>query len=305
MRCTSCGSERYGRPAYCGACGMAMLTDCPICEHSNELDTRFCESCGAEVDEVLPGFPLSFAQTCRDTFGDMGWWDDPIKFQPQSFEMLERAGLPRNSNSPSEYWLFVCPADRTDWKIGDIALNRQRVSGGSQRGSFPVLGATRSRLMLWDDDQFRHWPYRDVTSTALQDRDVGVQFATGDLLQFRVNAKGPRTLAVVASTYWSTTGNTAERYLSSRNVAHAREAKADFMGVIGTYLEAVKRFGVISGQPTTVGAAVPADGSTPPANGTSSRPGTLVPGTGRVRCPNCSYESVAQRSTCKRCHQPI
>src|SRR6266550_3718821 len=75
LRWSSCGSERNGRPTYCGACGMAMLTDCPICEKLNELEARFCESCGTEMDEVLPGFPLPFAQTCRETFGDMGWWD--------------------------------------------------------------------------------------------------------------------------------------------------------------------------------------------------------------------------------------
>lgn len=282
-----------------------MLADCPICEKQNDLDARFCESCGTEVDEVLPGFPLSFAQTCRDTFGDMGWWDDPIKFQPQSFEALQAAGLPRSSNTPTEFWLFACPADRGDWRISDITLNRQRVGGGSQRGSCPVLGATRCRLMLWADDQLYHWPYRDIVTAELRDRDVLLRFANGDALLFRVNAKGPRTLAVVASAYWSTTGNTAERYLSSRNLSQAREAKADFMGVIRTYLEAVGRFGVTSQPATANGQASPTGAQTSPTNGTASRPGIPVPETGRVRCPNCSYESTAHRNTCKRCHQPI
>ncbi len=56
MQCRLCQHENHGAARFCGACGHALRLTCGSCGADNAPDNRFCDGCGASMQErTLPG----------------------------------------------------------------------------------------------------------------------------------------------------------------------------------------------------------------------------------------------------------
>jgi hypothetical protein len=244
VQCPECTSERGESAVFCGVCGARLRDACPICGSFHGLGDRFCGSCGSDFDAILPGFTLEVANGLREGFANMGWSGDLDRASPTWRTVFRQHELPTDGNDPREYWLFSVAGDRSDWKVGDLAVNGQKLGGGwGQKAPVPVLCGTRCRLLVVNGDQLTQWPYKEITGATMRDKDVSIQFKGGGNLQFRVYAKGPRTIDVVRSAYWSVQSNTAERYLAGKSLYDRKAAQSDFMTELETFVQGIVLLG--------------------------------------------------------------
>lgn len=244
MLCPNCNSEVPAAANFCGACGTGLAEQCPLCGSLNPNQNRYCLTCGVDTQSTVPGMTLARVEAWREQFNAMGWWQLPDARVSPLYDLLAEQRAPSNPNEKVEPWIFCCPVAGRDWLIEHVQITNNP-DLQAIRGQYEDLWVIATRTSLLAVELRKRWvlerAYANILSVNWRDSLFSVEFDSGQVMELKVKAAGPRwyDVAIVLSAPFSKDGFDSSYHVASEDIRTANAVRADFLAIFRQFWQEV------------------------------------------------------------------
>lgn len=194
VQCPVCNYSNPVDSRFCQKCGKKFVYSCRTCRAENRLDAEFCKSCGVNLSEARFGITK---QRARD------WWSHLCSFpgfasiwssKSKGYGWTEVEPLAKEINATfdprplptGEPTAFLLPIADRDWCIRSAQFDATTITSGA-------LWACTTTFVLFDFTQRRAYslPYELLVSANQEGNRISLNTSDGKAIHFAVRVPRP------------------------------------------------------------------------------------------------------------------